>query len=71
VTVETGFKIPVTSPEQVVQDLAIALKQLATDTSLLQQMSLQSKARVQQTFAWSVRGQEWAKVYTEIAHSEA
>jgi glycosyltransferase involved in cell wall biosynthesis len=71
VTVETGFTIPVTSPEQVVQDLAIALKQLATDTSLLQQMSLQSKARVQQTFAWSVRGQEWAKVYTEIAHSEA
>jgi glycosyltransferase involved in cell wall biosynthesis len=67
VTGNSGIKIPVGPPEQVIQNLAIAMTQLATDEGQLQQMSRNSQIRVQEAFTWEVRGQQWAQVYVDIA----
>jgi glycosyltransferase involved in cell wall biosynthesis len=67
VTTDSGVKIPVGPPEQVVQSLAIAMTQLATDDTQLRQMSVNSQARVQDAFTWEIRGQQWAQLYVDIA----
>lgn len=67
VTADSGVKISVGPPEQVVQALAIAMTELASDESKLRQMSCNSQARVQDAFTWKVRGQQWAQVYADIA----
>ncbi len=66
VTDQTGIKVPVSNPEQVVQDLAQAITTLAQDTYLRHRMSQAGRQRVREQFSWEAKGQQLAKLYAEI-----
>jgi len=63
---ETGVKVSARDPEQAVHDLARAMKQLATDTQLRQQMSEAARRRVADQFVWDVKAKEIVNVYREV-----
>ena len=56
VTVDTGIKVPATSPEQVVADLAKAMLRLAEDPELRVRMGQASRQRVKEDFNWGKKG---------------
>ena len=67
VTEETGFKVPAISPEQVVKDLAEAMRHLAQDASLRMRMGKAARERVMEYFDWDQKG-EWIRdVYEQVA----
>jgi glycosyltransferase involved in cell wall biosynthesis len=73
VTSETGFKVAANTPEQVVQDLALAMTRLANETELRLSMSQAAKSRVSKLFDKEVMGQDLARLYEEITihHQQA
>ncbi|MDZ7957142.1 MAG: glycosyltransferase [Aulosira sp. DedQUE10] len=66
VTSETGFKVPAHTPEQVVQDLAVAMIYLAENTELRISMGKTAQSRVKEVFDREVMGQTLAQLYEEI-----
>ena len=66
VTPETGFKIPVINPGQVVAGLASAMTNLAKNTQLCREMGENGKKRVQEHFAWETKGQQLAQLYQQV-----
>lgn len=52
VTEDTGIKVPVTTPDQVVQDLARALDSLLSDACLRRRMGQAARQRVIDEFVW-------------------
>lgn len=67
VTEETGFKIPVTSPEQVIHDLADAMTQMIQDQDLWQRCSQAGQAHIQTNFSWESKGLACAKLYQDVS----
>jgi len=63
VTAQTGFKIPALDPEQVVQDLAQAMADLANHPDLAQKMGRAGQERASRLFAWDVKSQQLAQRY--------
>lgn len=66
VTEETGFKVPALSPEQVVTDLAEALRRLAQDPVLRARLGKAARARVVEYFGWDKKGEWIREVYGEV-----
>lgn len=66
VTQETGFKVPVQTPEQVVRDLAEAMTHLANDSDLRMRMGQAGQQRVSDVYSWETKGQSLAQLYEEI-----
>jgi glycosyltransferase involved in cell wall biosynthesis len=66
VTEETGFKIPAHAPEQVIEDIAEAMKKLAQNSKLRVRMGEEGRKRVWESFSWERRGWEIEKIYREI-----
>jgi glycosyltransferase involved in cell wall biosynthesis len=66
VTEETGLKIPVQTPEQVVSSLADAIACLAKDSELRSQMGQAGQKRVRENFSWEKKGQQLLKLYETI-----
>lgn len=66
VTEQTGFKIPAETPEQAVNDLAIALAELAHNADLRMEMGQKGRYRVKEVYSWEARGQELACLYSKI-----
>ena len=66
VTEETGFKVPALSPEQVVTDLAEALRRLAQDPALRARLGKAARARVAEYFDWDKKGEWIREVYGEV-----
>jgi len=66
VTEETGFKIPAHSPEQVVVEMAEAMRKLAIDEALRKRMSEAARRRVKEAFSWDRRGEKIAEFYNEV-----
>lgn len=66
VTEETGFKISVQTPQQVIDDLASALEQIARDPDLWQRCSQAGQERAQTQFSWESKGLAQAKLYQEL-----
>jgi glycosyltransferase involved in cell wall biosynthesis len=66
VTEETGFKIPAYAPEQVIEDMAEAMKKLAQNSKLRVRMGEEGRKRVWESFSWERRGWEIEKIYREI-----
>jgi len=69
VTEETGFKIPARTPEQVVEEMAQAMLQLATDGTLRRRMGEAARQRVREVFSWERRGQEIREIYERVQQS--
>jgi len=66
VTNRVGVKVPAISPEQVVDDFAKAMGQLARDPALRVDMAKTARERVAEQFAWDQKGERIRKVYQEI-----
>jgi len=65
VTSECGIKIPITSPRQVVRDLASAFQNLANDPA--QQLRLSEGARQRAViYAWPRLGEQMAECYQQV-----
>jgi glycosyltransferase involved in cell wall biosynthesis len=56
VTDGTGIKVPITSPEQVVSDLAAAMARLARDPDLRIRLGTAARRRVREQFDWDKKG---------------
>lgn len=67
VTPECGFKVHPGNPEQVVTDLADALKKLASDPSLRRSLGDAGRQRVLDHFDWDKRGQRMMEIYRQVA----
>lgn len=67
VTEDTGIKVPATSPEQVVHDLAAAFCKLASDPGLRARLSLGARKRVEEHFNWDEKGLIMAKIYESLS----
>jgi glycosyltransferase involved in cell wall biosynthesis len=66
VTEYTGIKVPATSPEQVVSDLAAAMMRLARDPGLRIRLGIAARQRVQEHFDWDKKGLFMAKLYQSL-----
>lgn len=66
VTEETGSKIVVSTPKQVIDDLASAMTQIAEDQNLWQRYSRASMERVKTDFSWESKGLAQVKLYQEL-----
>jgi glycosyltransferase involved in cell wall biosynthesis len=66
VTEETGFKIPAYAPEQVIEDMAKAMKRFAQNSKLRVRMGEEGRKRVWESFSWEQRGKEIQEIYLKI-----
>ncbi len=67
VTEETGFKIQAHNPQQVVDDIAEAMKKLAASESLRKQMGYAGQKQVKDVFSWHVKANEFNRIYEKMA----
>ena len=63
---ETGLRIPVNTPEQTINDLSLALLQLAKNPDLCLQMGLAGRARVHEHFIWDGKSAQFDRIYREL-----
>jgi glycosyltransferase involved in cell wall biosynthesis len=70
VTLETGFKVPASDPEQAVDGLATAITTLAKDAGIRSRMGSAGQQRVREHFSWEVKGQQLIQLYQEIVEQE-
>jgi glycosyltransferase involved in cell wall biosynthesis len=70
VTEDTGIKVPATSPEQAVSDLAAAFYKLASSPELRARLSLGARERVEEHFDWDKKGLFMAKLYQSLSTLE-
>ncbi|BAZ06803.1 glycosyltransferase family 4 protein [Calothrix sp. NIES-3974] len=66
VTSETGFKIIANTPEQTVQDLAVAITRLGYEPQLRLEMGQAAKNRVRELFDQEKMGRNLARLYQQI-----
>lgn len=66
VTGETGIKVPISSPEQVVADLAAAMTRLAGDPDHRVRLGIAAQRRVQEEFDWDKKGIFMRKLYETL-----
>jgi glycosyltransferase involved in cell wall biosynthesis len=71
VTEATGIKIPATSAEQAVTDLASAIEQLAIDPSRRAKLGAAGRLRIDQEFNWERKGEQLARLYQRLARVPA
>lgn len=71
VTDRTGIKVPVTSPEQVVSDLAAAITRLARDPDLRTRLGTAARRRAREQFDWDKKGIFMTKLYETLCMKEA
>ncbi len=70
VTPETGMKITAKTPQQAVQDLAIAMDNLVENRQLCEGLGEAGQQRIQQVYHWTVKAQELNQFYQNISQSE-
>jgi glycosyltransferase involved in cell wall biosynthesis len=66
VTAASGIKVPARTPEQVVSDLAAAIKRLHEDRELRQQLAKGARTLVRNEFAWTKKGDFMRQAYRGI-----
>jgi glycosyltransferase involved in cell wall biosynthesis len=70
VTDKTGIRIPAQTPEQVVKDMAKAMRRLAKDASTRKNMGLAGRERVNREFSWEKKGLLINQIYNDHAASK-
>jgi glycosyltransferase involved in cell wall biosynthesis len=71
VTDVTGIKIPASSPEQVVSDLAGALERISRDSAHRLHLGEAGRARIEKHYSWDRRGEQLAALYEQMVGGEA
>ncbi|MDX2240317.1 MAG: glycosyltransferase family 4 protein [Leptolyngbyaceae cyanobacterium bins.302] len=71
VTNDTGIKVSANNPEQAIQELVVAMKRLARDPELRQQMGLEGQQLVRRAYSWEKRERLFSELYEKLAKSEA
>lgn len=71
VTDQTGIKILANSPKQAIEDIAIAMTQLAEDRSRLIELGQNARARVEQFFAWENKAKETSELYNVLTKAKS
>lgn len=66
VTAETGIKIPAHHPEQAVQEIAAAMRQLAQQPDLVRQFGEAGRLRARETFSWDSRTAFLDRAYRQL-----
>jgi glycosyltransferase involved in cell wall biosynthesis len=66
VTDRTGIKVPAGPATQVVQDLALAMAELAQNRSYRELLGKKAQERVQECFRWEMKGEWIDRVYLSI-----
>lgn len=66
VTEQTGFKISAITPEQAVQDIAIAISKLAYDPDLREKMGKAGQLRATSVYSWEARSLQLNQLYSKI-----
>ncbi len=66
VTEATGIKVPAITPEQAVNELTVAMEQLAGDPLLRRRLGEAGRARVAQEFSWEKKGEHFAQLYESL-----
>ncbi|MEM8501866.1 MAG: glycosyltransferase [Cyanobacteria bacterium P01_D01_bin.1] len=69
VTSETGIKIAAHNPEQAIDDLTVAIAQLADDKALRQKMGAAGRKLVSENYTWEVNGQRLSQLYKTLVSS--
>jgi glycosyltransferase involved in cell wall biosynthesis len=69
VTEDSGVKVPATSPEQVVSDLAAAFYKLAYSPELRARLSLGARERVEEHFDWAGKGYWLSELYRQVLNN--
>jgi glycosyltransferase involved in cell wall biosynthesis len=69
VTEDTGIKVPATSLEQVVSDLAAAMARLERDPGLRTRLGMAGRQRVQEHFDWAGKGDWLSELYSQILNN--
>lgn len=69
VTAETGFKVSAVKPEQVVDELAAAMRTLSKDRDLRIRMGEAAQKRAVEHFNWRKKGARIAEIYEEVRSS--
>jgi glycosyltransferase involved in cell wall biosynthesis len=67
---DTGIKVPATSPQQAVSDLAAALLRLAQDPALRFRLGQAGRRRVAAQFGWEQKGIFMASLYEALKKDE-
>ncbi len=70
ITQETGIKITDHSPQQAVQELAVAMQNLVEDRQLYNRLGESAQIRVKQVYNWTVKGKQLNRFYQTITQSE-
>jgi glycosyltransferase involved in cell wall biosynthesis len=66
VTTDAGYKIPANNPEQVVQQIAVAMKTLANNTDLRRRMGQAGQQVVREQYNWDRKILTQIKLYEQI-----
>lgn len=66
VTPETGIRVAAHTPDQAVQDLAMAMRQLANDPDLRMRMGQAGRKLVHESHSWQAKGENLARLYQEV-----
>jgi glycosyltransferase involved in cell wall biosynthesis len=62
----TGIKIPATSPEQVIRDLARAIMALASDPLYLERLGRSARRQVHERSLWDIKGDFISSLYNHV-----
>ena len=65
ITDKCGIKIPISSKEQVVNDIALAIEKIAADETLRQRMSKGAHSRAM-TYSWAEKRKQIEKIYESL-----
>ncbi|MBE9061251.1 glycosyltransferase family 4 protein [cf. Phormidesmis sp. LEGE 11477] len=60
---KTGIKVSAQTPEQAVEDMAVAMRKLAADPALRTQMGRSGRQYVDENFSWTVVGERLDQLY--------
>ena len=66
VTSKTGFKVAATTPNEAVNDMAVAMTQLAENEELRNSMSQAGKNHVRQNYSWATFGKRLNLIYSRV-----
>lgn len=66
VTADTGFKVAADCPEQVVQDMASAMRCLGQDKQMRSQMGQAARNHIAASFTWECKGEQLNRCYMAI-----
>ena len=69
ITEESGIKVPAQNPEQAVEDMAIAMVNLAEDRERLFQMGQRARERIETHFSWSSKVVTTSALYEKLVSS--